>query len=752
MNVHRYLACRGVSAVSVLLLIVLLAACASADIEPLEPPKILVEAGGESAAELAGANLSGVVTIVVEAAAGTMAELYLDAEPSDGVPILFAAASSTRLELDTRALENGPHFIAVRLTRLKADQVDEAVSVEEFTVRNDQIVANEPPTVYVGPDLTAVVGEPLSLEATVGDDGLPTGSIGLQWEAMSAPGQVVFADSRAATTTATFKVEGTYVLRLTVSDGSLHAQDAMTVNVSPAPDQPEPTEPDPDPNPEPDPDPDPNQDPDPVGPTPAYDHLEQLYVATDGNDSSSGTAQEPLRTINEGLRRALANRSRGIGTRVLVMPGTYRESLVGGYSSAPGPLIVLESYQRHRAVITGADRWTGWTCSADVCTHTWQFDWGTTPNPWPGSIDIGELALRRELISVNGNNLDQVLSRSGMPAGSFYVDEGADLVYVKPPSGVDLNSARVEVGVRPVLLRTQGLSNLVVEGFVFTHAATQFRGAAVDVVDQSDVVANNLIVQLNGQNGVSLKGRRITLSNSEISESGSSGLTAYRLLDSSVSNVSAVDGNWRGVRGGYDSWEVGNKFTQTHRIVIEDFASTDNMSRGLWLDSDNADIVIEDATLCRNLRDGLFIEANQGPITVSGSTICDNNDYGILTSASQDLTITDNVIEGNVKSQLRLSGSFGHSLNDFETGEHHELENVDWNVSRNTVASDSGGPLITTTYPTSAWPLLMQTSVFDYNSYTSHVQRPFQIAGGTFVDFGGWKSNTGQDGHSSIGQ
>src|SRR3989304_541402 len=47
----------------------------------------------------------------------------------------------------------------------------------------------------------------------------------------SGSGQVTFANAAAVDTTATFSVAGTYVLRLTASDGSLQASDTITVVV-----------------------------------------------------------------------------------------------------------------------------------------------------------------------------------------------------------------------------------------------------------------------------------------------------------------------------------------------------------------------------------------------------------------------------------------------------------------------------------------------------------------------------------------
>jgi parallel beta-helix repeat protein len=60
------------------------------------------------------------------------------------------------------------------------------------------------------------------------------------------------------------------------------------------------------------------------------------YVATTGNDSSSGTSSSPFRTINGALNRIGTGDGAGAGSTVLVKPGTYSEwinnNLPGGTS------------------------------------------------------------------------------------------------------------------------------------------------------------------------------------------------------------------------------------------------------------------------------------------------------------------------------------------------------------------------------------------------------------------------------------
>ena len=95
---------------------------------------------------------------------------------------------------------------------------------------------NGAPVVGAGPDLaTALPSATVTLNGTVADDGLPeAGALSVGWTAVDGPGAVAFDDPSAATTVATFATAGTYLLRVTASDGDLSASDDVTVTVEAA--------------------------------------------------------------------------------------------------------------------------------------------------------------------------------------------------------------------------------------------------------------------------------------------------------------------------------------------------------------------------------------------------------------------------------------------------------------------------------------------------------------------------------------
>jgi hypothetical protein len=111
---------------------------------------------------------------------------------------------------------------------------DGALSAADDVTVTVADAANLAPTVNAGADRSITLPSGTTLTATVSDDGKPTppGALTLTWTRVSGPATVTFSSPTAATTNASFTVAGTYVLRLTASDGALSATDDVTVVVN----------------------------------------------------------------------------------------------------------------------------------------------------------------------------------------------------------------------------------------------------------------------------------------------------------------------------------------------------------------------------------------------------------------------------------------------------------------------------------------------------------------------------------------
>ena len=106
---------------------------------------------------------------------------------------------------------------------------------DELTVTVTGVV-NQPPVVNAGLDQAITLPtNQIPLSGTATDDGLPASVLTTTWSKVSGPGTVTFGNAALLATTATFSLQGTYVLQLAASDGVLSASDTLSVTVSPNP-------------------------------------------------------------------------------------------------------------------------------------------------------------------------------------------------------------------------------------------------------------------------------------------------------------------------------------------------------------------------------------------------------------------------------------------------------------------------------------------------------------------------------------
>ncbi len=104
----------------------------------------------------------------------------------------------------------------------------------ELTAPTATTPGNLPPTVDAGLDQTVELPNQALLDGTVTDDGVPNppGAVTTTWTQESGPGAVTFENAAAVDTTAAFSSIGTYVLRLTATDGETSSADEVTVTAT----------------------------------------------------------------------------------------------------------------------------------------------------------------------------------------------------------------------------------------------------------------------------------------------------------------------------------------------------------------------------------------------------------------------------------------------------------------------------------------------------------------------------------------
>jgi len=198
-------------------------------VPPVNQPPVVNAGSNQTITLPATANLNGTVTddgLPNPPAAVTVA---WSKDSGPGTVTFANPAAKT-----TTATFSVAGSYVLRLTA--SDSALSASATVTITV-NPAPPVNQPPVVNAGSNQTITLPSSASLNGTVTDDGLPNppAAVTVAWSKDSGPGTVTFANPAAKTTTATFSVAGSYVLRLSASDSALSASATVTITVNPAP-------------------------------------------------------------------------------------------------------------------------------------------------------------------------------------------------------------------------------------------------------------------------------------------------------------------------------------------------------------------------------------------------------------------------------------------------------------------------------------------------------------------------------------
>jgi hypothetical protein len=143
---------------------------------------------------------------------------------------------------NTHAVDTAAGFSTAGVYVLRLTATDGALTTSDdatITVHPQPPPPNAAPVVSAGPNLTVTLPADATLNGSVTDDGLPSGSLSSTWTKQSGPGTVTFGNTHAVDTAAGFSTAGVYVLRLTATDGALTTADDATVTVHPQPPPPD---------------------------------------------------------------------------------------------------------------------------------------------------------------------------------------------------------------------------------------------------------------------------------------------------------------------------------------------------------------------------------------------------------------------------------------------------------------------------------------------------------------------------------
>lgn len=429
----------------------------------------------------------------------------------------------------------------------------------------------------------------------------------------------------------------------------------------------------------------------------------------EGNDESgTGEAQSPFRSIGKTIEVAKGHNAGGRGVRILLAPGTYLEGdpnrdvdfgavVLSGYWTTEAPLIIEGAgwepgTNTGNVIVTGAEDWTAWSekDARGVQSKEWPYDWGLNPRaqgPAPEVIKRFELLWVREpgngwrnYIQVLGPDHDAVLNNLSPQDGIFWVDEDADRIYVRPPEPVDLNNPETITRVttrkrlihhwRPQLSTSK--TPLAIRNVIFEHSGA----IALYLQNVRHITVEDCVFRRNKVDGFSNGSSgdvHWTLRNSRFHDNGVSGWTGggnYLLAE----NLEIHSNGRLAYLSNYTGWaNEGMKIAFTRSSVLRDWKVWDNWGVGIWLDTGVYQTEISGMTVWNNRSSGIFIENNNrhnipglGETTsvlvrdslFFGNTSDDTTLLGRgLAMAESENVRFDNVVSVNNEHQLAISNN-----------------------------------------------------------------------------------------------
>ncbi len=482
-----------------------------------------------------------------------------------------------------------------------------------------------------------------------------------------------------------------------------------------------------------------------------------LYVdAQSGSDMLAGSNTAPLKTLQAAVDQAQASVANNIGTKIIVNPGVYRESLNLGGSGSTGATFTIQAAVTGSVVLDGSDVLSSWSRqSSGIYTHVWTPNLGTCgiPAGWPSTIPA--IARRTEMLFVNGVSMTQVIAESELRPGTFYVNESSNLMYLDPPAGTNVGTANIEAATRRNLLNIAGQNNVVVRGMVFRHATSCINTPAVTVNNSSNVLIDSVQAEWNNWGGIGIYGsNHVTVQNSVANYNGGIGFMSANDQNVLFSFNQSDYNNWRGAKGGLYDWGMGgSKFMYMRNTTVQNHFSYNNQAQGLWFDTDNKNITINNATLSGNHMAALQLEATEGPVTLENSHLC-HSGVGVNILNVEGLTIKSNTFYNNSgtgvydPAEIFVAGfAGGHRITDSITGQSYNIITKGTVLTGNTFENAGGGQQVFGTYlGGSDWSQFATSLNAGSNKwYDPYASSSFVIVSGKKVTLGGWQSATGTD-------
>jgi parallel beta-helix repeat protein len=382
------------------------------------------------------------------------------------------------------------------------------------------------------------------------------------------------------------------------------------------------------------------------------------------------------------------------GDVVRIHAGIYREAVVVQKSGTAQNPIRFEAVPGANVVVTGVGRLTKWRKeNGNVFSTRWPFRFipESKTDAFPDD-EYHRLIGRAEQVLINRQALRQVLERSALSPGSFYVDFAAKRLFILPPHAVNFATARVEASTRSVLWNCKG-ARVIVKGIRFRYAGNRAQQGAVSFQGEGDVAENCAFERMNSI-GAAFGGWNQIARGCTFQDNGQLGFAANHAHNFLMTGCTIRNNNTKGFNR---QWEAGgDKIVLSRNVILENSSFVSNHGSGIWFDIGNENCEVRNCLIADNEDAGIFYEISYGlhahDNVVTGNGFASTPGVwgaqaGIVLSSSPNCIVERNLIVGNREGfNFREQSRTTTRIDNPDVKHEEAISNHDERISDNVIA------------------------------------------------------------------
>ena len=366
-----------------------------------------------------------------------------------------------------------------------------------------------------------------------------------------------------------------------------------------------------------------------------------FHVAIDGNDRAAGSRNAPLRSIGEAVERV------PVGGTVVVHAGSYHESIEIEepaditLMAAPGATVWLDGSRPVRTWLHSGGAWvsTGWTPEFDASPTYTRGEPDNDEPHWRFVDPAYPMAAHPDQVWIDDAPQTQVRSRDRLRPGAFYVDEGADRLYLgSDPTG---RSVRASDIAKALSVRAAGTQIL---GIGVRRYASSVPHMGSVTVEAPRVRLEDVTIEENATTGLHVMEPDVRLVGVSLVDNGMMGMTTNGADGLRVDRL-RVTGNNR-ERFNASPAAGGVKIGRGSDVVVRDSVFDRNLGTGLWFDESVYGIEVIGSRMTGNAGHGISLELS-GKVVVAGNVVAGNGASGLKINDTNDVSVWNNTFAGN---------------------------------------------------------------------------------------------------------